>query len=1210
MPETVENLSANVTAQGKGQNSDFEAFGPNSGLVEEMYQQYLENPSSVGQGWVDFFADYKPRAQRDARSTSFPQVDNRKEERRSESPAPAQKAIKPIHANEDSTISAIRGVGAKIVENMEASLDVPTATSVRSIPAKLMEINRTIINNSLARHGGGKLSFTHLIAFAVALAVKKVPGMNVGYGEDENGKPTLITHQDLNLGLAVDVKKPNGSRSLVVPNIRNANNMTFQQFYSAYEEMIRKVKSNKLTADDFASTTATITNPGMIGTEHSVPRLMPGQGFILGAGSIAYPAEYGGADPETIAELGISKVLMLTSTYDHRVVQGALSGEFLKHVHELLIGQHNFYEDIFESLEIPYEAAKWNQDSRPEKSSIEMYEKVLNVYRLINQYRARGHLIADLDPLHRDKITTFEELDILHYGLSIWDLDRKFPTGGLGGKSSMRLKDILGTLRDAYSRTIGIEYMHIHSVEHKNWIQEKLEGAQYETTIEEKRRILERLNAAESFERFLQTKFMGHKRFSLEGAESLIPVIDALLTEAIGNSNTEAVIGMSHRGRLNVLANIMGKSYGQIFKEFDGQLDSSSFLGSGDVKYHLGASGRHVDAEGNSLAITLASNPSHLEAVDGVVDGMVRAKLDALGDDGNKVLPILIHGDAAFAGQGVVAETFNMSEVDGYSVGGTVHIVVNNQLGFTTSPKAGRSGKYATDVAKMIQAPIFHVNGDDPEACVRVIKIALAFREEFSKDVVVDVICYRKYGHNETDEPAYTQPIMYSLIDEKRSIRKLYTETLINRGDITIEEAENSLNEFASKLEVAFEDTRGSSAPIPPAERRVNESSHLIETGVSQNMLDSISTNISSWPESFTVHPKLIKIISKHRTDFEAGAVEWATAEQLAFGSLLLEGVPIRLAGQDSQRGTFSQRHSVLVDNINEDTYTPLANLDPSQAPIQIYNSVLSEFAALGFEYGYSVSAPDSLTIWEAQFGDFANGAQTIIDQFISVADDKWGQRSPLTLLLPHGYEGQGPEHSSARIERFLTLCAEHNMRVVYPTTAAQYFHVLRRQVKEKRIQPLIVFTPKKYLRMPEVKSNVSQLTQGHFMPVLGDSHETNDSNITRVVFCTGKIGHELRKRRDAEKMPVAIIRVEELFPFPGELIANNLAKYPNAREVVWAQEEPENMGAATYILPRLEGVTNQIVRVVARSASASPATGSALVHEIEQEALIKDALN
>ncbi len=1210
MSDLINNSASIANPNASYHNSDFEAFGPNSGLVEEMYQQYLQNPSSVGEGWIEFFADYKPLANRDSRSDLTTTDNTHINDQKIVAPSPSKKTS-PVSVEENSTPSPIRGVGAKIVENMEASLEVPTATSVRSIPAKLMEVNRTIINNSLARHGGGKISFTHLIAFAIARAVERFPGMNVGYGVDEKNTPTLITHKNLNLGLAVDIQKPDGSRTLMVPNIRNANHMTFQQFYAAYEILIRKVRSNKFTADDFALTTATITNPGMIGTVHSVPRLMPGQGFILGAGSIDYPAEFGGADPDTIANLGISKVLTLTSTYDHRVIQGALSGEFLKTIHEMLTGQHNFYEEIFESLQIPYEAASWKKDIRPQESSIEMYEKILNVYQLINQYRVRGHLIADLDPLRRLPVSTYEELDILHYGLSIWDLDREFPTGGINGKSRMDLKSILGTLRDAYSRTIGIEYMHIQNPENKKWIQDNVEGIKYETSLEEKKRILERLNAAESFERFLHTKFMGHKRFSVEGAEVIIPILDTLLTKAVDNSISEAVIGMSHRGRLNVLANTMGKSYGQIFKEFDGQLDSGSFLGSGDVKYHLGATGTHITPDGKPLEITLASNPSHLEAVDGVVDGMVRAKLDALGDKEHKtVLPILIHGDAAFAGQGVVAETFNLSNVDGYSVGGTIHIVVNNQLGFTTSPVSGRSGTYATDVAKMVQAPIFHVNGDDPEACLRVIKLALEYRQTFSKDVVVDVICYRRYGHNESDEPAYTQPIMYALIAEKRSIRKLYTETLINRGDITVEEAEASLNDFQSRLEVAFEDTRGSAEPVLPAERRKSETAYLIPTGVEKTILENISNHLSSWPDTFTVHPKLVKIIKKHETDFEAGSVEWATAEQLAFGSLLLEGIPIRLAGQDTRRGTFSQRHSVLIDNVNEDTYMPLAHLDPKQAPVQIYDSVLSEFAALGFEYGYSVCAPNAFTLWEAQFGDFANGAQTIIDQFISVADDKWGQRSPITLLLPHGYEGQGPEHSSARIERFLSLCADHNMRVVYPTTAAQYFHVLRRQMTEKRIQPLVIFTPKKYLRMPVVKSSVESLTKGSFMPVLGDDSLIDKSTVTRVIFCSGKFGHELRERRDSEKLPIAIIRIEELFPFPSDLISINLNLYPNSKEVIWVQEEPKNMGAASYMLPKLEALADRRFRLVAREESASPATGSATVHEIEQETLLKDALN
>lgn len=1206
--------TSNPSESGNPQNetSPFEAFGPNSGLVEEMYRQYLQNPTSVGDGWEEFFADYTPRSERDTRadlSVSTPQTTT--------APASTPTVVSARHNQaptvlEGETPEPLRGVAAKIVENMEASLDVPTATSVRAIPAKLMEVNRTIINNSLARHGGGKISFTHIICFAVARAIEKIPGMNVGFGVDAEGKPQIVQHTSLNLGLAVDIKKPDGSRTLMVPGIKDANHMTFSQFYAAYEELIRKVRANKLSMDDFAGITATVTNPGGIGTVHSVPRLMPGQGFILGVGSIDYPAEFQGADPATLANIGVSKSITLTSTYDHRVIQGAASGEFLKVLHELLIGEDNFYDEIFESLGVPYEPARWHQDVQPQDASQEMYEKILHVYQFINQSRVRGHLLADLDPLGRQEKKTHPELDILHYGLSIWDLDREFPTGGLAGKDHMKLRDIMGTLRDAYARTVGIEYMHMQSPEHKKWIQDNVEGISWLPSMDEKKRILERLNAAEAFERFLQTKFMGHKRFSLEGAETLIPMIDSLLNLAIEHDINEAVIGMSHRGRLNVLANTIGKSYGQIFKEFDGQLDAGSFQGSGDVKYHLGATGTHVSPEGKNIALTLASNPSHLEAVDGVVTGMVRAKLDTLGDTTRKsVLPVLVHGDAAFAGQGVVAETFNMSAVDAYYVGGTVHIVVNNQIGFTTDPKDGRTGKYATEVAKMVQAPIFHVNGDDPDACIRVIKLALEFRQAFGKDVVVDMICYRRYGHNETDEPSYTQPIMYGLIDEHRSVRKLYTETLINRGDLTLEEAEAALDDFKARLEVAFEDTRGSTPPLKPAERRVSDKTHIPETKVARPILAKIDECISSWPENFNIHPKLKKIITKHKVDFDAGSIEWATAEQLSLGSMLLDGVPIRMVGQDTERGTFSQRHAVLVDNINEEHYTPLCNLDPKQAPFEIYDSVLSEFAALGFEYGYSVSAPNSLTIWEAQFGDFANGAQTIIDQFISVADDKWGQRSRLVMLLPHGYEGQGPEHSSARIERFLCLSAEFNMRVVYPTTAAQYFHVLRRQMSEKRVQPLIVFTPKKYLRMPNAKSSVDELVNGSFQPVLGDNDDIDRTAVTRIVFCTGKIGHELRERRDNEKMPIAVIRVEELFPFPKDLIKEQIALYPNATEFVWAQEEPTNMGAASFIKPKLKKcVKGSKVRVVARPASASPATGSATIHDIEQEALLKDALN
>jgi multifunctional 2-oxoglutarate metabolism enzyme len=1207
----------------------FEDLGPNSGLVEEMYRRFLDDPESVAESWREFFADYTPRGAEVPASGGGADGDGLAA--RGPSPmAPAPKVGVPIKAEPTppraSTSQAallldgeeptpLRGAAARIVDNMEASLGMPTATSVRTIPAKLLEVNRQILNNHLARSGSGKVSFTHLIAFAVTKALAREPSINSGFGVVD-GKPIVVRHRHVNLGLAVDVEKSDGTRSLLVPNIKSADTLDFAGFFAAYEAIIRKVRAGTVSPDDFAGTTGTITNPGMIGTVHSVPRLMPGQGFIVGVGAIGYPAEWEGADPRTLARLGVGKVITLTNTYDHRVIGGAESGEFLRWAHQLLLGADGFYDEVFRSFAVPYEPARWSPDSSPAADPVATgaaHEKAVHVHQLVNMYRVRGHLIADLDPLGRTEPHTHPELDPNHYGLTIWDLDREFPTGGLAGRTTMRLRDILGMLRDAYSRRVGVEYMHIQEPDQKAWIQERVEGVGTEVAPSEQRRILERLNAAEAFERFLHTKYLGQKRFSLEGAESLIPMLDALLSEAADAGMAEAVLGTSHRGRLNVLANVIGKSYGQIFREFEGALDPSSVQGSGDVRYHVGATGVHNAPSGARIALTLASNPSHLEAVDPVVEGMARAKEDAHGDATRfSVLPVLVHGDAAFAGQGVVAETLNLSEVDGYDVGGTVHVVVNNQLGFTTSPESGRSSVYATDVAKMVQAPIFHVNGDDPEACVRVIRLAFAFRQDFRKDVVVDLVCYRRYGHNEGDEPAYTQPRMYAAIEVHRSVRKLYTETLINRGDLGLEEAEAALDDFRARLEAAFAETHESGpevAPVP-AHQTGRVSAPTPATGVDRAVLARVVDGLTAWPEGFDVHPKLAKLLLAHRAAFDSDQVDWALAEALAFGSLVLEGTAVRVAGQDTRRGTFSQRHGVLVDHTTEAEYVPLAHLAPDQAPFMLYDSVLSEYAALGFEYGYSVAAPSALVAWEAQFGDFVNGAQVVVDQFVVAAEDKWGQSSSLTLLLPHAFEGQGPEHSSGRMERFLTLCAEDNLRVVAPTTAAQYFHVLRRQAHDPVRKPLVCFTPKRYLRMGATHSPVDTFTAGCFRSVLGDPGAADAAAVRRVLLCAGKVGHELVARRDELGAPAAVVRVEQLYPWPEPEVLAELDRYPGTREVWWVQEEPENMGAWSFVYPRLARILRERaeLRHVAREASASPASGSATVHDREQGELLATA--
>ena len=1194
-------------------------LGPNVGLIEEMYRLYREQPDRVSEAWRDFFRDYEPPAAPGTPGTGRPPPEVPAAPATGGVPrgGPTPGAPAPPPAA-DGEIRPLTGAAARVVANMEASLAVPTATSVRTVPAKLLQVNRQILNNHLGRIGRGKVSFTHLIAYAAVRALARVPAMTTVLTELD-GRPAARRPPQVNLGLAVDLADPDGTRRLVVPNIKGADRLDFAAFFAAYEDVIHRVRSRRLSPDDLAGTTATITNPGMLGTVHSVPRLMPGQSFILGVGAIGPPAAFEGADPATLARLGVGDVVTLTSTYDHRVIQGAESGEYLAAVHRLLLGEDGFYDEVFASFGVPYEPARWSVDTGAVDDPAVMSEKVVHVHQLINMYRVRGHLIANLDPLGRRRPQTHPELDIGHYGLGIWDLERSFPTGSLGagrlGRPRLTLREILGVLRDAYARTVGVEYMHIQEPEQKEWVQAAVEVPPAPPSPEDQRRILDRLGAAEAFEQFLHTKYLGQKRFSLEGAESLIPMLDALASAAADAGITDAVLGMAHRGRLNVLVNVIGKSYGQVFAEFEGALDPASVQGSGDVKYHVGATGVHTSPSGRTVRLILASNPSHLEAVDPVVEGMARALGDRHHDfERARVLPVLIHGDAAFAGQGVVAETLNLSEVPGYEVGGTVHVVVNNQLGFTTAPELGRSSVYATDVAKMVQAPIFHVNGDDPEACVRVIRLAFAFRQRFRKDVVVDLVCYRRHGHNEADEPAFTQPRMYELIRARRTVRKLYTETLVNRGDLTLEEAEQALDAFRARLDAAFAETRAPAAAAPAAPRpgpEVQEAEPQVDTTVARATLARIADALSSWPPTFTVHPKLERLLKARRDAFEADRIDWALAELLALGSLALEGVPVRLAGQDTRRGTFSQRHAVLIDAHTEAEYCPLAHLDPAQAPVMIHDSVLSEYAALGFEYGYSVADPEAFVAWEAQFGDFANVAQPVIDQFLVAAADKWGQTSTLTLLLPHGFEGQGPEHSSARLERFLALCAEGNLRVVVPTTAAQYFHVLRRQVHSPVRRPLVCLTPKRYLRMPATQAPVGAFTDGAFCAVLDDP--APPAQARRVICCTGKVAHELLERRRDEA--VVVLRVEQLYPWPADALGMLLRRYrapgDGDPEVVWVQEEPENMGAWPFVEPRLRRLLGEggRLRHLSRPASASPATGSLAVHEAEQQALLGAAL-
>ena len=1192
-------------------------FGANSWLVEEMYEQFRSDPGSVSETWREFFSDYKPAialvvAAPGSSGTPGPVASAASPS--DGSPAPAGAALQPAA---EELGDPIRGAGAAIAANMERSLSVPTATSFRNIPAKLLEVNRKVINGYRSRSGQGKVSFTHLIGYAVVRAIADaVPNMGNSYVAGADGKPRIVRNPSVNMGLAVDVDKGDGTRTLVVPVLRNADTQDFMGFLTAYEGLIRKVKGNKLAVSDFQGATITLTNPGTIGTVQSVPRLMPGQGVIVGVGTIDYPAEFQGADERALGSLGVSKVVTITSTYDHRIIQGAESGMFLKRVHELLLGDHEFYEDVFKSLGVPYEAVKWRVDLSPIDSEEAMLHKQMQIATLIRVHRVRGHLIADLDPLRWKEPDLPIELDPATYGLTIWDLDREFLTGGVGGYEKMKLGDLLGVLRDAYCRSIGIEYMHIQDFAEQRWIQSKVEGVQPVVTKERKQRIVERLNAAEAFEKFLATKYVGTKRFGLEGSESAIPILDQILSMAADAGLDSAAIGMAHRGRLSVLGNVIGKSYDQIFKEFEGHIDPISVQGSGDVKYHLGATGKYESPSGADIRVELAANPSHLETVDPIVLGMMRAAQDRIEPPGSfPTLPLLLHGDAAFAGQGIVAECLAMSDIKGYRVGGTIHLIINNQIGFTTSPQYARSSLYCSDVAKTVQAPIFHVNGDDPEACVRVAQLAFEYRETFHKDVVIDMVCYRRHGHNEGDDPSYTQPLMYKAIAERRSVRKLYVEALVKRGELTVEEAEGALADFQSKLQVALDQTRAHAPEIHKAPRPPKPQGVLphVETGVERARLDAIFEHLTAYPPDFTPHPKLVRQFeTRAKTYHEAGEVDWASAEALAIGSLVLEGTPVRLAGEDSRRGTFSQRHAALIDYENEHDWIPLNTLDGAPARFWVYDSLLSEYAALGYEYGYAHANHEALVMWEAQFGDFINGAQIIIDQYLVAAEDKWGQSNGLVLLLPHGFEGQGPEHSSARIERFLQSCAEDNIQVCNATTAAQYFHLLRRQVRRDVRKPLVLFTPKAPLRMKESRSPIDDLTTGSFEEVLDDPHVTDPNAVRRLVFCSGKVAWDAMAERDRRAAPVAVIRVEQLYPFPSERMLEVLALYPNARDLVWLQEEPENMGAWNFVEARTWRVKERgyDLHHVSRVESGSPATGTKAIHDQELADLMDETFH
>jgi len=1190
------------------------SLGLNAPYVLDLYSLYRANPETVSADWRQYFqgvergvlsvSDLPGRAV--SQGNGSPLV-------RAETPTP-----EPPRAPEDE-LKPLLGGSALIVANMEASRNIPTATSYRSIPVKVLEENRRLINHHRSMMGGKKFSFTHFIAWAVVRALGKYPVMNDAFVL-KNGAPHRWVRPQIRLGIAVDLERKDGTRNLLVPNVQNAGALDFAAFAATYDQLIARARKGKLEPSDFEGTTITITNPGTVGTEASAPRLMEGQGAIIAVGSIGYSAETRAMSPEVLSELGISKQMTMSSTYDHRIVQGAVSGGFLGEVERLLTGDENFYEDIFAALELPYHPLRWTPDVAPSdatRGGVDEITRQARVLQLINAYRVRGHLVAQLDPLG-SKLQYHPELDINFYGLTLWDLDRTFITGANPDRApsawppQATLRAILETLRATYCARVGIEYMNIQDPEQKFWIQERVEPEAARAMLEPalRRRMLDKLIQSEIFEQFLHTKFLGHKRFSLEGGETLIVVLDQLLEESAALGIDDVVMGMAHRGRLNALACTVGVDPARIFYEFQGTRGPNLTQGSGDVKYHFGALGRHQAENGTEVRISLSPNPSHLEAVDPVVEGIARAKQERVGVEAGRkrILPVLVHGDAAFAGQGVVAETLNLSQLRGYRTGGTVHVIVNNQIGFTTPVESARSSPYATDVAKMCQAPIFHVNGDDPDAAVRVLRWALVFRQVFQKDVVIDIFCYRRHGHNEGDEPSYTQPRLYAKIRQHPSVVEIYggmlmREGVLDQGDIEGMRAAHR-RRFEEGFERAQKNGHGFTALPLEATQLPRE---LPVTGVPRHTLERITEALLHVPEGLDVHPKLGKFMDARREAITSGrGIDWAFAEALAFGSATLDGVPVRLSGQDSVRGTFSQRHLLLRDDDTDFSWMALQHLGPDQAPFHAVDSPLSEEAVLAFDYGYTIGDPEALVLWEAQFGDFVNEAQVVIDQFLAGSEAKWGQPSAVVLLLPHGYEGQGPDHSSARLERFLQLVAEDNVRVVNCTTPAQYFHVLRRQALYGVRKPLIVMTPKSLLRHPKAVSTVAELETGSFQPLLVSPAE---GPAKRVLLVSGKLAYELEAAREKKgQAEVTVVRVEELAPFPEAGLQRVLRDHPGA-QVVWVQEEPRNMGAWTYMSDRVLRVFGLQLTYVGRPESAATATGYHEIHAREQARLIEEAL-
>jgi 2-oxoglutarate dehydrogenase E1 component len=1199
--------------------------GMNAGYVAAIYEQYRSDPASVEPEWRRLFDAGLPGFEA-VRPASAPVVE-------AEAPTGAAEGVVVSDPPAEVTGAApavrevapgatpLSGPAARLAANMTASLAVPTATTFREIEASVLEARRRQLNEVLAPR---KVSFTHLVGFALARAAAEQPGMTRAFAEVD-GRPHVVDPGAVNLGLAVDVERPDGSRFLVVPVIRGADALEFAAFHARYEELVAGARSGSLGPDEYAGATLTLTNPGTLGTTASVPRLMSGQGAIIAIGAIR--------------DAGGARNLTITSTYDHRVIQGAESGAFLRRVAALVDGAGDFYQSIAGSLGVeplPELTAGIRAEqpvvAAPAGPSVTVsgadLGRMASAMALVDAYRIYGHLAARLDPLESPPPGD-PALDPAFHGLdpdSLGRISADLLDVHVGGAT---LADALISLRRTYSGTIAYEVEHIANHRERAWLRRAIESGSHRSKLKrkEQKRLLARLTAVEGLEAFLHKAYLGQKRFSIEGLDALVPMLDLVLELAANRGTRRAVIGMAHRGRLNVLAHIVGLSLESVLAEFEAGRSGGRSRGDeaaiDDVKYHLGAAGTHSTGRGK-VDVTLMPNPSHLEAVNPVVEGRARAEqTDHRGPlvrhDTSRTLPILIHGDAAFAAQGVVAETFNLSRLAGYANGGTVHVIANNQVGFTTPVAEARSTTWASDLAKGFDVPIIHVNADDPEACLDAVRLAMAYRAEFDGDVVIDLVGYRRFGHNEGDEPSYTQPRMYDTIADHPTVRALYANRLVAGKTISAKQVAEMVDGVRRDLATRQAAVRRAHAE-PPLDRgeEALSSDHPAEppTGVGLDTLLSLNDQLHAVPNGFTIHPKLERQTRRRREAIgvDEPAIEWGHAEALAFGSLLLDGVPIRLTGQDTVRGTFSQRHQTLFDAQTGAPWTPIQHVDGTRASFEAHNSPLSEYACLGFEYGYAVTVPDALVLWEAQFGDFVNGAEIVVDQFLIAGLAKWRQTSRLTLLLPHGYEGQGPEHSSARLERFLALGAEGNIRVAYPTTAAQYFHLLRRQGLHSELRPLVVMTPKSLLRLAEAASRPSDLAGGGWMAVLDDPDRGTDAAaaaIRRVILCSGKIYYDLvLSEHRAAADDVAVVRVEQLYPFPTETLRDLLARYPAVQQVSWVQEEPRNMGARKFVLPKIRHLVPYEIPLgdISRPERSRPAEGYPAAHAEEQARIVRDA--